>query len=356
MNHPDESPVWKPSTAWRILRWRAILLQEIRDFFNDRHYLEVETPTLSRETVVDAHLDPVEASLNTHRGSHDETWFLQTSPEFGMKRLLADLHQSQASDQPAGLFQIGKAFRNSERGPLHNPEFTMLEWYEIGSNYDKQMELTESLVRRLVAVINDCEPGISTINPRLKMTETAFHRLSYDDAGERVFQCRLLSQSAEELLILCRAEGIEPPPSLDTDDRDALLNLLLAEKIEPTLGTNNPEFLCDYPASQSALAKVREDDPPVAERFELYWDGIELCNGYQELTDPEVLRQRVFEENSRRLAEGATALPAPEHLLMAMESGLPECSGVALGIDRLLMMLLGQSNLSDVLPFPFDRA
>jgi len=356
MNPPNELPPWKPTTAWRILKWRARLLQEIRDFFNERNYLEVETQVLSRDTVVDGHLDPIEAHLNAQRGLSPEIWYLQTSPEFGMKRLLADLHQSNASDQPAGLFQISKAFRNAERGPLHNPEFTMLEWYEIGSDYHEQMGLTETLVRRLAGVINDREPGICTMNPGLNMTDSAFHRVTYDNASERVFQCRVLSQTAEELLILCRAEGIEPPPSLDTEDRDALWNLLLAEKIEPTLGTNNPEFLCDYPATQSALARVREDDPPVAERFELYWDGIELCNGYQELTDPEVLRQRIFEENSRRLAEGASALPTSELLLAAMESGIPECSGVALGIDRLLMLLLGQSSLQDVLAFPYDRA
>ncbi|MBD3672533.1 MAG: EF-P lysine aminoacylase GenX [Planctomycetaceae bacterium] len=352
----NEALSWKPTTAWRILRWRAALIQEIRDFFNERNYLEVETPMLSQETVIDGHLDPIEAQLNTHRGSNSETWYLQTSPEFGMKRLLADLHQSKASDQPAGLFQISKAFRNSERGPRHNPEFTMLEWYEVESDYHAQMELTEALVRRLVHLINEREPGISSMNPRLNMTETPFHRLSYDDANERVLNCRVLSQSAADLLILCRAEGVEPPPTLDTDNRDALWNLLLAEKVEPTLGTNNPEFLCDYPASQAALAKVRDDDPPVAERFELYWDGIELCNGYQELTDPEALRQRIFQENSRRLAEGATALPTCEHLIAAMESGLPECSGVALGLDRLVMLLLGQSSLCDVIPFSYDRA
>jgi lysyl-tRNA synthetase class 2 len=218
------------------------------------------------------------------------------------------------------------------------------------------MTFTECLIRRLTERVLELEPGVSDMNSRLKMTDKSFHRLSYDDACERVLDCRVLTQSSEELLILCRAEGVEPPPSLDTEDRDSLLNLLLAEKVEQTLGTNNPEFLCDYPASQSALAKVRADDPPVAERFELYWDGIELCNGYQELTDPEVLRQRIFEENSRRLSEGAMALPAAEHLLSAMENGLPECAGVALGFDRLVMLLLGQKSLTKVLPFPHDRA
>ncbi|MDC0262251.1 EF-P lysine aminoacylase EpmA [Planctomycetaceae bacterium] len=356
MAFQEQSQLWQPTASWRLLKWRSLLLQEIRDFLTSSVYLEVETPSLSQETVVDANLDPIEAHLKTHRGADPEVWYLQTSPEFGMKRLLADLNQSPSTDRPAGLFQISKAFRNCERGDLHNPEFTMLEWYGFGATYQEQMAFTERLVRRLAARVLELEPGVSSMNSRLKMTDSPFHRLSYDDACERVLDCRVLNQSAVELLILCRAEGVEPPPSLDTEDRDALLNLLLAEKVEPTLGTNNPEFLCDYPTSQSALAKVRADDPPVTERFELYWDGIELCNGYQELTDPEVLRQRVFEENSRRLSDGAMALPAAEHLLSAMESGLPECSGVALGFDRLVMLLLGQKSLKDVLAFPCDRA
>lgn len=351
-----QTPSWQPSASWRILKWRSLLLSEIRKFFTTRGYLEVETPTLSRETVVDAHLDPIEAQLKTHRGADPETWYLQTSPEFGMKRLLADLHQSPSSEKPAGLFQICKAFRDGERGELHNPEFTMIEWYGLETTYHDQMTLTESLIRELVNRVLEDEPGVSSMNSRLNITETPFHRLAYDDACERVLDCRVLTQSAEELLILCRAEGVEPPPSLDTEDCDSLLNLLLAEKIEPTLGINNPEFLCDYPASQSALAKVRADDPPVAERFELYWDGIELCNGYQELTETEVLRRRIFEENSRRLCDGAAALPTAEHLLSAMERGLPECSGVALGFDRLVMLFLGEKSLSGVIPFPHDRA
>jgi lysyl-tRNA synthetase class 2 len=347
---------WRPAASWETLSIRAELLWAIRDFFRTAGYLEVETPLLSRETVVDSQLDPITAQLHPHRGSESETWFLQTSPEFGMKRLLADLNFGPDETPPHGLMQITKAFRDHERGRLHNPEFTMIEWYGIGETHHQQMEFTEAFVRHLTQHVIDRKRGMPQSDPRLNLSEDPFPRISYDEACERSIGCRLLSQSAQELMILCRAEGIEPPVSLDPEDRDALLNLLLAEKVEPTLGQSQPEFLFDYPASQSALARVRDEDPPVAERFELYWQGIEVCNGYHELTDPEVLKQRIRTENARRRGDSTTVLPAGELLLEAMESGLPDCSGVASGFDRLVMLLLGKTSLSDVMAFPCDRA
>jgi len=347
---------WRPDASWETLRIRAELLGSLRHFFQTAGYLEVDTPLLSRETVVDSQLDPVIAELHTHRGSEAETWFLQTSPEFGMKRLLADLRHCAPESRPAGLVQFTKAFRDGERGRLHNPEFTMIEWYGIGETHHRQMDFTEALVRHVVRQIDELKPDTLHAHSAWNLSEAPFNRITYDDACERSIGCPLLGQSAQELVILCRAEGIEPPASLDPEDRDALLNLLLVEKVEPTLGQGPPEFLFDYPASQSALAKVRDGNPPVAERFELYWRGIELCNGYHELTDPEVLRQRVAAENRKRLDDCAAALPPAVRLLAAMESGLPDCSGVALGFDRLLMLLLGKSSISEVMAFPHDRA
>lgn len=352
----SSSADWHPSADWKTLRIRAELLTATRSFFRSAGYLEVETPLLSRETVVDSQLDPIAASLHSHRGAASETWFLQTSPEFAMKRLLADLHASSDPADPTGLFQITKAFRDGEVGRLHNPEFTMIEWYRTGETHHDQMEFAESYVRDLTRQLLQLEPGILHGNPRLKLSAEPFVKISYDEACERAVGCRLLHQSAQELMLICRAEGIEPPHSLDTNDRDALLNLLLVEKVESTLGKQQPEFLFDYPASQSALARVREADPPVAERFELYWDGIELCNGYHELTDPEILRQRIVRENAKRRQEPASILPTGKLLLEAMEAGLPDCAGVALGFDRLLMLLLGKTTVADVLAFPHDRA
>lgn len=352
----SSSEKWRPAADWQTLRLRAELLEATRNFFRSAGYLEVETPLLSRETVVDGQLDPIVATLHTHRGSASESWFLQTSPEFGMKRLLADMCSSSEAALPSGLFQIAKAFRDGEAGRLHNPEFTMIEWYRIGDTHHDQMEFTESFVRQMTARILTVEPRILHDKSRVNLSEEPFVRVSYDQACERAVGCRLLHQTAQELMLLCRAEGIEPPSSIDVDDRDALLNLLLVEKVEATLGKQQPEFLFDYPASQSALARVRDADPPVAERFELYWGGVEVCNGYHELTDAEILRQRIVNENTKRQQDSAPVLPGGKWLLEAMDAGLPDCSGVALGFDRLLLLLLGKNSVGEVMAFPHDRA
>jgi lysyl-tRNA synthetase class 2 len=181
-------------------------------------------------------------------------------------------------------------------------------------------------------------------------------RLSYDEAFEKFAGARVLSFDAAGLVDLARRLNVQAPDSLPPDDRDGWLNLLLAETVEPRLCGEGPSFLYDYPASQAALARVRRESPPVAERFELYIDGIEICNGYHELTDAAELRERTREQARRRARDGRPALPLDNRLLAAMDAGLPPCAGVALGFDRLAMLALGAGSLDEVMAFPFERA
>ena len=324
-----------PTASLEVLRRRSALLAKLRSFFEQNRYWEVETPILSRDTVVDANLDPFE--LTSNRDAAGDRLFMQTSPEFAMKRLLAS-----GADR---IYQITKVFRRGEFGQRHNPEFTMAEWYAVDESYHQQMDFVESLVRSLS-----------------EFDEQPFERLTYDSAFAMTYGHSVLNLAADELRALALQYSIEIPDGIALGDRNGLLNLLLAERVEPQLGVTRPTFLYDYPASQSALARVPEVDPKqqlpdrVAERFELYIDGIEFCNGYQELTDADELRRRIVRENTIREREGKATLPAESRLLTAMDAGLPECSGVALGIDRLAMWLFGCESISDVIAFPFDRA
>lgn len=322
---------FQPTASLEVLRLRAKLLAFVRRFFDDAGYWEVDTPTLSHERVIDPNIEPFAVSV-----AGRETMFLQTSPEFGMKRLLAS-----GAD---AIYQLGKVFRLGELGRLHNPEFTMLEWYKVGDTHVEQMNFVERFVAAFATAGNS----------RLSLLRSQpFERLTYDQAFERHTGSKVLHRSTSEIVALARRLGVSAPESLLPDDRDGWLNLLLAERVEPHLGHDRPTFVFDYPASQAALARVRGNGPTaVAERFELYVHGIEVCNGYHELTDAEVLRQRI-----RHDAEvSGQSIPEPTRLLDAMRHGLPNCSGVALGFDRLLMLCVGAKSVRDVIPFPFDRA
>lgn len=317
------------------------MLEWTRTFFRDRGYFEVQTPVLSRDVGVDAWLEPFAVPLSSTAAPPGGDGYLQTSPEFAMKRLLAAGAEA--------IFQIGPAFRQDETGPLHNSEFTMVEWYRAGDSYHDQMELTEQLVDGFLCRAGE-ETGTPADFPR------PLPRITYDDAFRRACGSRVLDRSTAELRRLAEDHDVSPPASLDFNDRDGWLNLLLIELVEPWLKQQPAVFLLDYPASQAALACVRPDDPPVAERFELYLGGLEICNGYQELTDADELRRRIAIHARRRDAEGLRRLPVESRLLQAMESGLPKSSGVALGFDRLLMAALGAKSIADVIAFPFDRA
>jgi elongation factor P--(R)-beta-lysine ligase len=310
-----------PTASLLMLQRRALLLAQVRSFFDSRGFLEVETPLLSHDTVVDRHLDPLSVTLFADPREPDigrKLW-LQTSPEFGMKRLLAA--------GATAIYQIIRAFRGGEAGPLHNPEFTMVEWYRVGDDYAAGMQLLAELAEE---IFQAGKP----------------ERLTYREV--------FMSHS-----------GIDPyadsplpiPEHLPSSaDRDLVLDYLLTTRVEPGLGRDRPTILYDYPASQSALARIRQGSPPVAERFELYFHGIELANGYHELLDPSVLCERNQKNNQLRAADGKYTLPEGSRLLTAMGHGLPSCSGCALGFDRLLMAVSGASNIQEVMAFPIDRA
>ena len=321
---------FRPTASWPNLRLRAELLRKTRDYFHSREFLEVETPLLSADVVVDRHLDPIPVTLadDPRQPEVGRRLWLQTSPEFGMKRLLAAGAEA--------IYQITRAFRNGEIGPLHNPEFTMVEWYRVGDGMCEGIEL--------LAEACECLLG-----------RGAAERMSYADAFARYVGIDPHSASIGELGAATERHGIAAPAGL-ADDRDGWLDLLLAERVQPNLGHPRPTILFDYPASHAALARVRDDRPPVAERFELYVDGIELANGYHELLDAAILRGRVADANARRAADGKPRLPPESRLLAAMEAGLPACTGVALGFDRLVMLAAGARTLAEVMPFPIDRA
>lgn len=340
----DERPEFRPAANIESLKARAFLLHQFRNWFVDQGYWECQTPILSSERIVDANIE-----LFTTQDQAGGTWFLQSSPEACMKRLLAA-----GAD---AIFQIGPALRLAECGARHNPEFTIAEWYKVGDTYQEQMTFSEQLIRHVYRQAAGAEFPKRDASSIRDLSAEPFEQITYDDAFERFTGERVLELEPEQLLEMASKHSIAIPESMPTD-RDLLLNLLLAELVEPRLGEEQPQFLCEYPDSQAALSRIREcvTGPRVALRFELYDQGVELCNGYQELTDAAELISR--SRNEVELTKCSTKSPAglPERLIAAMESGLPECSGVALGFDRLVMQALGAESISEVLAFPTDRA
>src|SRR5262245_48109105 len=334
-----QDPDYLPMADLATLRLRARLLAAVRRFFDERGYFEVDTPLLSRDRVVDPHLEPFVCAAPSG------TMYLQTSPEFAMKRLLVAGAEA--------IYQVGHVFRAGELGQRHNPEFTMVEWYRTGDSHVEQMQVVEDLVVEFFRAA-ESEKGVKSLGtptcvaPSVLTTYGEAHLLHTGADG--------LSLAPDQLAKLARARGVAVPESLATDDRDGWLNLLLAELVEPHLGVERPEFVYNYPASQAALAVVRPGEPPVAERFELYIAGVEVCNGYHELTDPAELRRRIAVESERRAAASLPPLPVSNRLLAAMDAGLTPCAGVALGFDRLVMLAAGKSSVAEVISFSFDRA
>jgi elongation factor P--(R)-beta-lysine ligase len=320
----SENDSWRPTASLDALRRRAAMLRAARDFFAERSVLEVETPILSAAAVSDPQIE----SLFT-RVAGMGTFHLGTSPEYPMKRLLA----AGSGD----IYQVCKVFRDAERGRWHNPEFTLLEWYRLGFDDTALMTEVEALIGSLLA-------------PR--QLERA-DRLSYSAALQRHAGVDAHRASDDELTdaairhgIVCRAEL----------DRDAKLDLLMGLVVGPRLGVERPCFICDYPASQASLARLKPGTPPVAARFELYLDGVELANGFHELTNAGEQRARFIQDLSVRRARGQIQPPADENLLSALAAGLPDCAGVALGFDRLVAIALGAPRLADAMAFTIDNA
>ncbi|QDV55653.1 EF-P lysine aminoacylase EpmA [Rosistilla oblonga] len=324
-------PPFQSTAAIETLRQRAAILRSIRGFFDDAGFFEVQTPTLSSETMVDLHIDPVtvarEALQLSLPHAHSDL-YLQSSPEFAMKRLLAC-----GAD---AIYQICPAFRAGERGTNHNPEFMMLEWYRMGDRFEEGIQLLSQLVDRV------------TDRP-------ACQQMTYQAAFEAFAQFDPLTATLPQLREAAARLGIDLT-GLDFEHVDDWLNLIFDHAVVPNLGRGQPTILTHYPSSQAALALICRDDPRTAERFELFIDGIELANGYGELLDAEELLRRCDENNRARMEMGKPGLPMPRQLYRAMQHGISTCSGCALGVDRFVAVLLGKRELSETLTFPIDRA
>lgn len=316
---------WRPTAGRAALEARAKLLGLLRAFLGERGVLEVETPVFSAA----GNSDP---AITQWRTEGQPPLWLRSSPEYALKRLLA----AGAGD----VFELGRVFRRGEAGARHNPEFTLLEWYRVGWTFRQLMEEVAELV-------NHCGESFGR---RWRPVSRSYRELVAEHAG-------LDPLAASEVQLARRAAelGLSPahPGSWQRDD---WLDLLFSHAVQPALPDTQLTLVYDFPASQAALARVRPGDPPLAERFEALAGGVELANGYQELTDPREQRRRFEAENRRRRARGGQAVPLDERLLLALEHGLPPCSGVALGVDRLLLCCLGAGSLDEVLPFPADRA
>ncbi len=314
-----EHAQWRPSATLEVLKARSRLNASVRAFFNARAVCEVETPILSAGATVDRHIE----SFCTRDGR-----WLQTSPEFAMKRLLA------AGSGP--IFQITRVFRLEEQGRHHNPEFTMLEWYRPGFSMHALMDEVEALMQAL-----DARPA-------------AFERLTYRQAFQRHAGFDPFLIPVEELRSAALAQDLISAADFIDEDRDFWLDLWMSRRVSAALRA--PSFVYDFPPSQAALARIRAGSPDVAERFELFWQGIELANGFHELADAQEQRRRFVADQAWRAAAGRSVPPFDRQLIDALSAGLPDCSGVALGLDRVLMLQLGLPQIADVLAFPADRA
>jgi lysyl-tRNA synthetase class 2 len=318
-----QSSNWQPSAELAVLKRRAQLLADVRLFFAERHVLEVETPILSTSAPTAPYLDSFHTELRSLEGESLNTLYLQTSPEFTMKRLLAAGYGS--------IYQVCKVFRNGEAGGQHSPEFTMLEWYRPELDFEQLINEVDQLLQHVA----------STAQARRLSYQSVFKEYLAID----VFTC---SDKQIQQLVLTQIKGA----SLEWDlSRDDALELLMSQLIEPKLvELGVPVFIYDFPASQAQLAKIMDDEQgnQVAKRFELYASGMELANGYDELLDADELAKRFAADNISRQHQNKPMVPVDENLLTAMRAGLPQCTGVALGLDRLMMLISKKKHISTV--------
>ena len=323
---------WQTTLTWKNAQKRAQILQQIRQFFAERQVVEVETPALSQGTVTDVYLDAFTCKYNFLADSpadQSADLYLQTSPEFHMKRLLACGYGC--------IFQIAKAFRHEESGRNHNPEFTMLEWYRIGFD---QFDLMHEVAELLQVVLGGDKAVLS----------------SYQDIFMQTVSIDPLTASFDELVELLNKYHKSADWLIEMQNADLLLQFIFTEIIEPTIGVDQPQFIYDFPIAQASLAKRSSDDPRVAQRFECYFKGIELVNGFNELTDAKTQQARFEQDNQKRKQLGLAQRQIEQYFIQALHSGLPQCSGVALGVDRLVMIALNKSSIDQVIPFPIERA
>jgi lysyl-tRNA synthetase class 2 len=319
---------WKPTTTLKAVKMRAQLNALVRGFFAERNVLEVETPILSQAANSDPNIESFQLQFFGPRAAGVGQRWLRTSPEFALKRLLA-----------AGVgdcYELGRVFRNGEAGKRHNPEFTMLEWYRVGWNHHKLMDECAELAKA----------ALHLGGKRATVRDVSFRQLYQDSFGF-------------DPLTATEADLRSPLMVYDIDPkglgRDDWLDLLMTHLIQPALPANRITLVYDDPATQCALAKIRTGDVDVAERFEMYLGPLEVANGYHELTDAAEQRERFGRDLATRQKRASIQPPVDERLLSALPK-LPSCAGVALGMDRLLMAMLGKDSVADVVAFPFDRA
>lgn len=328
------------------LRQRAAIIQAIREFFIENGFLEVETPTLAPSPGMDPYLNAFETVYHPEFTSptSTQTLYLPTSPEFHMKRLIGR--------GCGNIFQICRSFRNGETGSLHQPEFTMIEWYRSGEPYTKIMEDVENLfsytARKALSITsilrNDKHFNLLPPWERLTVKQAWLNFTGID-----LDRC----STAKDLLAEGRRIGVE---NLKTDDSwDTLYFKIFLGRIEPYLGKAAPLILYEFPADMAALSRLKPSDPSVALRFEVYIDGVEICNAFDELTDPDIQRTRFDEARALQKSLGKKPFPLDEQFIAALEKGLPACSGIALGVDRMIMLLLNKQTIQEVLAFPFTE-
>lgn len=320
MSEPREH--WRPGATLTTLELRARMLRDARQYFSATRAMEVETPVISRAGVSDVHLASIEARVC------ERPTYLHTSPEYAMKRLLA----AGCGD----IYQIARVFRDNESGRYHNPEFTLIEWYRLGIDHHQLMEDVERLIGSMAPALG-VERG---------------ERLSYRDAMHMHAGVDAFDDDTMLLVAALQRAQIDVPQDLHTD-RDGLLDLIMATIVGPQLGQTRLTFVYDYPASQAALARIHGR---TASRFELYLNGLELANGFHELSDADEQRARFAQDLAQRRQRGLSEMPVDSHFLEALAHGLPDCSGVALGFDRLMMCATGAQHIDEVLAFPFARA
>ena len=317
------------ATRITAMRLRARVYALVRDHFASEDVLEVETPILSRAGNTEPNIESFSTRFKGHRDAGVGERWLRTSPEHAMKRLLA-----------AGVgdcYELGRVFRNGEAGRRHNPEFTMLEWYRVGWDHHRLADETVALVRSAGALVG--------------------HTYTYESITYR----ELFKKSLSLDPFTAPLDALREPLRSEVADgeglgRDDWLDLLLTHRLQPRFPRDRITVVHDWPASQCALARIRDGNPPVAERFELYLGDRELANGYHELTDADEQRRRFLDDNARRRARGQAELPLDDAFLDALSAGMPACAGVALGIERLLMGLLDTDDLRGILAFPFADA
>jgi len=312
---------WRPTAAIETLRKRAQILEKIRRFFSERHVLEVETPLLCQHTVTDPYLQSLSSKC------YGKDFFLQTSPEYCMKRLIA-----------AGsgcIYQICKAFRADEFGRYHNPEFTILEWYRINYNHFDLMNEADQLLQLILG----CEPA---------------EKMSYQDLFIKYLKIDPLIATLEQLTTCCQHNRIQLPDNVDLTI-DLILQVLMSDAIEPKIGLDKPIFIFHYPKNQAALSKIHPPDPRVSERFEIYYSGLELANGFHELTNAQEQQKRFEENNLQRKKLQLPEFPIDKNLIAALNQNFPKCSGIALGVDRLVMLATQKVSISDVIGFSINN-